>query len=170
MGCSRLANSPIIGVALAWLATVVLTGCGGASLTRAEQHLISQADAICASSQQAMQKAAQHYSEETLVKLRRPDYGQSMRQVGYAAALASVSESKLERLNALKPPKNMRPAFEQYLASERRVYFDDVAALGSAHSVHIGQYIAALARHHRHEQRALELAGDAGLNECANSE
>lgn len=169
----RLANISILRAGLATvagLAMPVIVGCGSASLTPAEQHLIGQADAICADSQQAMQKATQHYSEDVLVKLRHPDYGQSMRQVRYATALVNISSPKAERLAALKPPDSMRDAFESYLEGARQVYYDDVAALGAAHSVHIGEYVGALARHRRHEQRALELADDAGLAECARSE
>jgi hypothetical protein len=173
MGNFRLANAPIIRAALAilaGLAMVVIAGCGNASPTQAEQHLIDQADAICAGSRQAMEKATQHYSGDALVKLRHPDYGQSMRQIGYASALANISSPKVERLAALKPPDSMRPAFERYLEGERQVYYDDNIALSAAHAVHIGEYAAALSSHRRHEQRALELADDAGLAECARSE
>lgn len=169
----RLANAPIIGAALATvagLAMAVIVGCGSASLTPAEQHLIGQADAICANSRRAMQEATRNYSEEVLLKLRRPDYAQSQRQIRYATALADISAPKLERLTALKPPGSMRQVFERYVEGERQVYYDDVVAAGAAHSVHIGEYIAALARHHRNEQRALELADDAGFEECARTE
>jgi len=169
----RLANTSIIRVglaAVAMLAIVVIVGCGSASLSAAEQHLIGQADAICANSRQAVRKATRNYSEEMLVKLRRPDYAQSMRQVRYATALAAISAPKVERLAALQPPGGMRHAFESYLEGERQVYYDDVAALAAAHQVHIGEYAGALARHRRHEQKALELADDAGLAECASSE
>lgn len=156
--------------AVAGLAIVAIVGCGSSSPTPAEQRLIDQADAICADSQRAMQDTARSYSPEVLAKLRHPDYAQSERQVGYATALAEISTSKVERLAALKPPASMRRAFERYVEGERQVYYDDLAASGAAHAVHVGEYIAALARHHRHEQKALELAGDAGLGKCERSE
>lgn len=148
----------------------IMAGCGAASRTPAEKRLIERADAICAGSRHAIQETTRRYSEQALVKIRHPDYAQSQRQIRYVAALESISTPKMERLAALKPPGSMRDAFERFVEVERQVYYDDVAATGAAHSVHIGQYIAALARHHRHEQRALELAADAGLAECSRAE
>jgi hypothetical protein len=168
----RLVDTSITRAALAiaaGLAMAAAVGCGSASLTPAEQRLIGQADAICADSRGAIQAATGNYSEEELVKFRRPDYAQNQHQIRYATALAETSTSKVERLAALKPPAGMRQAFERYIESERQVYYDDVVAVGAAHSVHIGQYIAALARHRRHEQIALELAADAGFEDCARS-
>lgn len=117
-----------------------------------------------------MQEVTSRYSERVLVKLRHPDAVQSARQARYADALLGISSPALERLVALKPPDSMRHSFERYVEGERHVYYDTVAASGAAHAVHVGEYVAALRRYRRHEQRALGLAGNAGFEECARSE
>jgi hypothetical protein len=156
--------------AITLVATIAAAGCGsGGSLTRAERRLIDKADAICANSRQATKKVEEEFGANPAVKFRHNvDYARSQRQIAYAQALLEISMPKFEQLSALQPPAGIRDAYEKYVDGEKQVYYADLTAVHAAHSVHTGEYSAALTRHRNEQERNLERADEIGLSECAS--
>jgi hypothetical protein len=152
------------------IATIlVAVGCGsGDTLARVERRLIAKADAICANGLRATKRVEEDFGSNPAVNLKHNvDYAQSQRQISYAQALLDISMSKVERLSALQPPASMRDAYEKYVDGERQIYYADLKAVHAAHSVHTGEYSAALTRHRNEQERNVDRADEIGLVECA---
>jgi hypothetical protein len=153
-----------VRILLAIVAIVLVaapSGCGGGGdPSPAEARLIAKADAICASSQKAMEELSEEFP-----KGERADG--ILRKIDYAEGLVGISELAAEKLAALDPPQSIRAEYEEYVESQRQVYYEDMTMAHGGHAFHLREYFAANERRDRVEQKGQELAGDLGLEGCA---
>ncbi|MGE5407438.1 MAG: serine/threonine-protein kinase [Syntrophothermus sp.] len=127
-----------------------------APLSRGE--LIARADRSCEEAKAAYVAALEKAGRETAEVV--PD-------VAFAETLAGISSRQVEQLEALVPPKAEAQAFDEYLASRRRVARWDRDAVAAAKTGDEASYQAAYAKRNESEPERELLADEIGFRVCS---
>jgi serine/threonine protein kinase len=120
--------------------------------------LISEADAICETSQ------------STYTSVRSPEL-EEVPNVEYATTLSGISRRGVERFRQLEPkaPSSVEPAFAKYVQAQERVMRYDRQALEAAEAEDANAYVAARDRRDAEAGERYDLAREIGIEQCSVS-
>jgi hypothetical protein len=122
-----------------------------------EAALIRQGDEICTESRSKFLRYRDPVAEEV------PD-------VAYSRVLVGISSNAVDRFEALVPPKALKSAFDQYVASQREVRQWDRDALAAAEAEDSTAYLEAREARNDTEGDRKQLAEEIGFHVCSGSE
>ncbi len=136
-------------------AAIVLSGCGGGSKSLSKGDLVSKANAIC------------KQGNAELTKVPRPKVNTPTLTAAYFTKILAVGKREDAKLSALKPPKELKSGYDEFLAGNATAesYVGQIIAAAKARdSAKAKQLFAAIAKKTKaYNAKATKL----GLTTCA---
>ena len=141
--------------ALVGVLVLLITACGGGEARLSKEEFQSQANAICAKYQQQLNALRSPTSLEEI-----PDLVEQ--------ALAILNK-EVDEIRALSPPEELQSDFDKLLAASDRTKTAAADLSSAAKSGDQAAVQKALDEGNAASKEADDLAGNLGLNECANT-
>jgi len=148
-------------VAIAMLAAVGISACGGGSSTTStaaeltKSQLIAKGDAIC-------KDARDRFAELQGSPPTTPEENATFTQ-----KVIDITESEVSQLRALNPPTSMKPALDQYLKSLDKNVDVLNQGLKAAQQSDVTAYAKAQAKTVKGQVKRLQYAQAVGFKECS---
>lgn len=135
-------------------AAALAAGCGGGGGSLSREELATQADAICAKSEEELDQLAEPQSIEDVEQL--------------AEEAKPIVQDGVDKLDELQPPEDLEDEYDRWIELNRENIdvideLRDAAAEGDQERVQQAVQGAS-----EKEEEADRLAGEIGLDQCAN--